>query len=98
MADAKKEANGKEQELEASKEALMAAYRDLMEAKEHFTRAAEAAGLDLKQEATEQLLKGKHKAEELGQEASRYLQEKPLASVGIAFIAGFIFSQLFSRR
>ena len=88
----------REEELAASKEAVLSAYDKLLEAKEHFKLAAEAAGVDIKDEATEQLLKGRAKTEELGEQASAYIREKPLATLGIAFITGYVLSQLFSRK
>lgn len=87
-----------QQELDTGKEAVLSAYSKLIEAKNHFKHAAETAGVDLKNDAVEQLLKGKGKAEELGNDASRFMHEKPLATVGIAFAAGFLFSQLMSRK
>lgn len=88
----------REKELAASKEAVLSAYDTLLEAKEHFKLAAEAAGVDVKDEVTEQLLKGRAKTEELGEQAAGYIREKPLATLGIAFVAGYILSQLFSRK
>jgi ElaB/YqjD/DUF883 family membrane-anchored ribosome-binding protein len=88
----------REDELAASKEAVLSAYDKLLEAKEHFKLAAEAAGVDIKDEATEQFLKGHARTEELGEQASVYVREKPLASLGIAFITGYVLSQLFSRK
>ena len=85
-------------EKDAGKEAVMAAYSNLVEAKEHFKHAAEAAGLDLKNEASGQCLKGKAKAGELTNQANSYVHEKPLTSLGIAFAAGFLVSQLFSKK
>lgn len=90
--------SSKEKELAASKAAVSDAYDKLMEAKGHFKLAAEAAGVDLKHDATEQMLKGREKAEMLGAQASTYMREKPLATLGIAFAAGFVVSQIFSRR
>tara|TARA_R110002167_G_scaffold1749_1_gene8410 strand:- start:158 stop:448 length:291 start_codon:yes stop_codon:yes gene_type:complete len=88
----------REDELAASKEAVLSAYDKLLEAKEHFRLAAEAAGVDIKHEATEQLLKGRAKTEELGEQASIFIREKPLATLSIAFITGFIISQIFARK
>jgi ElaB/YqjD/DUF883 family membrane-anchored ribosome-binding protein len=85
-------------ERDAGKEAVMAAYSNLMEAKDHFKRAAEAAGLDLKHEASDHYSKGKAKASELSSQATGYIHEKPLASLGIAFAAGFLISQLYSKK
>jgi hypothetical protein len=53
----------REDELAASKEAVLSAYDKLLEAKEHFKLAAEAAGVDIKDEATEQFLKGRARTE-----------------------------------
>jgi len=91
-------AKSREDELAASKESLMDAYEKMLEAKEHFRLAAEAAGLDLKQDAAEQLQKGRAKAQQLGDQASQYVHEKPLATLCIAFLAGVIFAHLLSRR
>ncbi len=88
----------KADELAASKDAMLSAFDKLLEAKEHFKLAAEAAGVDIKDEATEQLLKGRDKTEALGEQASGFIREKPLATLGIAFITGFVISQLFTRK
>ncbi|MFT4765257.1 MAG: ElaB/YqjD/DUF883 family membrane-anchored ribosome-binding protein [Oleispira sp.] len=88
----------RDDELAASKQAVLNAYDSLLEAKEHLKLAAEAAGIDMKDEAIEQLLKGRAKTEELGQQASVFVREKPLASLGIAFISGLVISSLFSRK
>ncbi len=87
-----------EKELEASRAAAMEALDKLLEAKSHFRSAAEAAGLDLKDEAIDQLTEGRAKAEELGLQASEYVYEKPLASLAIAFVGGFVISQLLTRK
>lgn len=88
----------KQQELDSGREAVLAAYNNLREAQGHFRQAAEAAGVDLKHDAMEQLLKGKGKAEELGQQAQHFVHEKPLTSLGLAFVAGLLFAQLTSRN
>lgn len=90
--------NTKNDELTASKAAVMEAYDKMLEAKDHFRKAAEAAGMDLKHDAVEHLEKGRAKAGELGKQADTYMREKPLATLGIAFAAGFILSQAFSRK
>ncbi|MFV0276329.1 MAG: hypothetical protein ACK5HY_03980 [Parahaliea sp.] len=94
------DAQGKKRkdELAASKEAALAAYEKLLEARQHFRQAAEAAGMDLKDEAMQQLEYGKARATELADEATRYTREKPLASLGIAFLAGYILAVVFGRR
>lgn len=85
-------------EMAASKEAAMEAYEKLLEAREHFRHAAEAAGMDMRQDAMDQLMRGRHKAEELSAEAGQYVRDKPLASLGIAVLAGYILAQVFGRR
>jgi ElaB/YqjD/DUF883 family membrane-anchored ribosome-binding protein len=88
----------REAELAASKEAAIEAYERLLEARHHFRQAAEAAGMEAKQEAFEQFARGREKAEALGSEATRYVRDKPLASLGLAFLAGYILAQIFGRR
>ncbi|MGC1507924.1 hypothetical protein FT643_07315 [Ketobacter sp. MCCC 1A13808] len=85
-------------ELAASKESVMDAYDKLMEASSHFRKAAEAAGIDLKQDAVDNLAKGREKAGELGKQADTLMKEKPLATLSVAFVFGFILSQFFSRK
>ena len=97
MVTAKKEEPDRSAELEASREAVMAALDKLLEAKDHFRKAAEAAGLDLKHEAVDQLDKGKEKAKELGDQASHYVHAKPLETLGIAFLAGLVFAQILRK-
>jgi ElaB/YqjD/DUF883 family membrane-anchored ribosome-binding protein len=91
-------AKEREAELSASKEAVMDAYDKLQEAKSHFRLAAEAAGLELKEEATDQLRQGRKKVEDLSEQASGYMKEQPLATLIFAFIAGFILAHIFSRK
>ncbi|MEH6564039.1 MAG: hypothetical protein V7756_01755 [Halopseudomonas sp.] len=90
--------SSKERELAASKAAVSDAYEKLMEAKSHFKLAAEAAGVDLKHEAADQMEKGRAKAEVLSAQACAFMKEKPLATLGIAFAAGFVISQVCSRK
>jgi len=89
---------GREQELKASTEAAREALDKLLEAKRHFRHAAEKAGLDAKDEAVEKLDKGRAKVDELGNEASLYMIEKPVQTLGIAALGGFVLSHLLSRR
>ncbi|MGM0631820.1 MAG: hypothetical protein ACQETO_01465 [Pseudomonadota bacterium] len=89
--------NGANEELDASKKAAMEALENLIEARSHFRRAAEEAGLDLRDEAFKRLEQGKAKAGELGDEASEYFHEKPLQTLGLAFLGGFILSKLLSK-
>ncbi|HDZ56475.1 MAG TPA: hypothetical protein ENI17_13090 [Pseudomonas xinjiangensis] len=81
-------------EIDSGKEAVMAAFDKLMEAKAHFMHAAEASGLDMKSGASGQMNKGKAKAQELSSQATTFVHEKPLAALGIAFAAGFVVSKL----
>jgi ElaB/YqjD/DUF883 family membrane-anchored ribosome-binding protein len=97
-ANSKKTENNKETELEASKAAVSEAYEKLMEAKEHFKTAAESAGVDIKNDAAEQLQKGRDKAGDFTQQATDYMKDKPFATMGIAFAAGFIASKVLSRK
>ncbi len=90
--------NNKEKELEASKAAASDAYEKMLEAKNHFKLAAEAAGIDLKQDTLDQMLKGREKAEAVGNQVSTYVQEKPLTTLGVAFATGFVLSQLITRK
>ncbi len=88
----------KEEEVEAGKDAVLAAYNNLLEASEHFKQAARAAGLDLREEAVDKWHQGRDKALSLGQQANEYAQERPLAALSIAFAAGFIVAQLLGRK
>lgn len=97
-AASKSSASEREAELAASKAAALEAYEKLQEARQHFRQAAEAAGMDLKEDAMDQLLRGREKAEELSSEAGRYVREKPLASLGIAFLVGYVMARMFGRR
>ncbi len=90
--------NARKDEIESGKEAAAAAYNKLLEAKEHFRHAAEAAGLDWKQDAEAQFEKGKSKATELCDSANSYLHDKPLVTLGLAFAAGFLVAQLTSKK
>jgi hypothetical protein len=85
-------------EFEASKAAAMEAFDKLLEARNHFQNAATAAGIDLKHEALEQLLAGKSKAQDLGQELSELAKTKPGTTVALAFLGGFVLAQLLGRR
>lgn len=85
-------------EFEASKAAAMEAFDKLLEARKHFQNAATAAGIDLKHEALEQLLAGKSKAEDLGQELADLAKNKPGTTVALAFLGGFVLAQLLGRR
>ena len=98
MATTQEKSNDKLEELAASKAAALEAFEKFLDAKTHFRLAAEAAGMELKDDVTEHLLQGRDKAAALGHQAEAYCREKPLTTLGIAFVAGFIFAQLFSRK
>lgn len=85
-------------ELEASKKSAREALDKLLEAKKHFREAAEAAGLDARDEAVDQLARGRAKVDDFSDEASDYMHEKPLQTLGIAFVGGFILAHLLSRK
>ncbi len=87
-----------DKELDASRKAAMDALDKLFEAKDHFRSAAEAAGLEMKEEAISQLLEGRAKAEKLGTQATEYVHEKPMTSLAIAFLGGILLSQLLGRK
>ena len=89
--------NRKNDELDASKKAAMEALDNLIEARGHFRQAAEAAGLDLRDEALQRLEQGKAKAGEWEEEVSEYLHEKPLQTLGLAVLGGFVLAKLLSR-
>ncbi len=97
-ATATAEKKERDEELAASRQAALEAYEKLLDARTHFRRAAEAAGMDLRDEALHQLERGQQKADEVSAQASRYVQEKPLSSLGLAFLAGYILAQIFGRR
>lgn len=88
---------GTEAELDASKLAAREALEKLLEAKDHFRSAAEAAGLDLKEEAIDQMIRGRDKAEELTATATEFAREKPMQALAVAFVGGYILSQFFRK-
>ena len=92
------DSTGASGDLKAGKDAVTEAYEKLMEAKAHFRQAAEAAGLDLKDEAMDKVQKGREDLEALGSQVASSTKENPLAAIGIAFLVGFIFSKLMSRN
>jgi hypothetical protein len=85
-------------EFEASKAAALEAFDKLLEARKHFQNAATAAGVDLKHEALEQLMAGKSKAQDFGQELTELAKTKPGTTVAIAFLGGFVLAQLLGRK
>lgn|SRR5690554_2780184 len=95
---AREEAAEAAENFHEAKNAAMEAYANLLEAKRKFLHAARSAGLDLKDNANEQLEEAVGRVQERGTEiyerTEDYVRENPLASAGIAFAAGFIMSRL----
>ena len=88
----------KKEELAASKESVSEAYEKLLEANKHFRLAAEAAGVELKDDVTDQLVKNRKNVEDLGQPANDYIKEKPFTSLCFAVAAGFVLAHLTSKK
>lgn len=84
-------------ELDATKQSAMEALDKLIEARGHFRAAAEEAGLDLRDEAVQRLEQGKARAGEYSDELSEYMQEKPLQTIGLAVLGGFLLSKILSK-
>lgn len=85
-------------EFQASKQAALEALDKMMEARQHFQKAATEAGIDIKDEAVEQLMIGKMKAEELGHEFNEMARNKPVTTMAVAFLGGFLLAQMMSRK
>jgi hypothetical protein len=85
-------------EFDASKVAAIEAFDKLLEARKHFQNAVAAVGVDLKHEAIEQLIVGKSKAQDFGQELTELAKTKPGTTVAVAFLGGFVLAQLLGRR
>jgi uncharacterized protein YjgD (DUF1641 family) len=96
MATAKKQ--GSEADISASKIEAREAFEKLLEAKAHFREAARSAGLELKEEALDELIKGSEKAEDIAKSISEYAREKPINALAFAFIGGYLLSQVFFKR
>src|SRR5690554_8048193 len=92
------QSNDRREEVESGKEAVAAAYSKLMEAKEHFRHAAEAAGLDWKHDAEAQLTKRKSNATELCYYAIGYLHDKPAGPLGSGLGISVVVAQLTYRK
>lgn len=84
-------------ELDATKQAAMEALDKLIEARGHFRAAAEEAGLDLRDEAVQRLEQGKARASEYSDELTDYFQEKPLQTIGLAVLGGFLLAKILSK-
>jgi len=95
---ATKKSEVKDNTMSTSKDEVSIAFEKLLEAKEHFKLATEAAGVEIKDEATDKLIKGQTSAEELSKQATDFAREKPMLTLGIAFATGFAVSKLFSRK
>ena len=86
------------EELEAGKDAVAQAYKQLMEAKAHFSKAAESAGIEFKDDALEKLHKGEKSIEALGSQVAISAKNNPLATLGVAVAVGFLLSKVITRR
>lgn len=76
-----------ENKLSASKHKIKEAY--------HLASEAATDALDgVKEEAEMKYDEGKYKADELTATVMNYVKEKPIASIGIAFAAGWLFSKI----
>lgn len=89
---------GHTDDLDAGKDAVAEAYAKLMEAKAHFRKAAEAAGVEFKDEALERVHKGGENLEAVGAQIASSTQKNPLAALGIAFVVGILFSKVISHK
>lgn len=85
-------------DIVSGKEAVQAAYDKVLEAKEHFKVAAQAAGIDLRSEVTQELLKGRDKAQAISDQAGIHLREKPLVTLSAVFLAGFLLSLVCTKK
>ena len=93
-----REQAGHREGVDAGKEAVSQAYDKLMEAKAHFQKAAEAAGMEFKDEAMERVHKGEENLHALGSQVTSSTRKNPLSALGIAFAVGFLVSKISSRR
>ena len=88
-----------QEEFDAAKKAVLEAYANFLDAKLHLKKAAVAAGIDLRDSATEHLdealAMARDKKNEIHDSTSDYVRKNPVTSAGIAFLGGVIFSRLF---
>ncbi|MAT91469.1 MAG: hypothetical protein CME59_02600 [Halioglobus sp.] len=84
-------------EMDAARESVSAALDKLVEARDHFRQAVEAAGLDIADEAEARVDAGRRQLGELDDRLQRAVQDQPLRSLGFAALAGFVLARLVSR-
>jgi ElaB/YqjD/DUF883 family membrane-anchored ribosome-binding protein len=88
-------------EFEIAKQAMLDAYANFLDAKKHLKKAALAAGVEIRESASENLDealdRARGKKDELAESTSEYVRENPLTSAGIAFLGGVILSRLFGK-
>lgn len=86
------------EDLQAAKKSALEAYEHLLDAKEKFKAAAMQAGLDAKEVTSERLEASAErvqvKAIDAVAESQSYIIDKPLTSVGVAFLSGYLFAKL----
>lgn len=91
---------GKQQrgeEMDAARESVSAALENLVEARNHFRQAVQAAGLDIAEEAESRVDAGRQQLGKLDDRLQRAVQDEPVKSLGIAVLAGFVLARLVSR-
>jgi hypothetical protein len=88
-------------EFEAAKKAVLEAYANFLEAKKHLQKAAIAAGVEFRESANEHLdeaiARTRDKKDELQESTTAYVRANPLASAGLAFLGGVIFSRFLGK-
>lgn len=89
------------EEFDSAKQSAREAYENFVEAREHLKSAARAAGIEMKETADDELddviKRVLDEKERVVRTSEEYVRENPLASAGIAFLAGFIISKLIGR-
>jgi ElaB/YqjD/DUF883 family membrane-anchored ribosome-binding protein len=89
------------QELETARKAVLEAYGSFLDAKKHLKKAALAAGIDLRDSASEQLdaafAKARDRKDEFQERTGDYVRDNPLTSAGLAFLAGVVVSRMFGK-
>lgn len=94
-----------DESLSRGTDAAMSALYRFLDAKNHLVNSAESAGMQMKHEARDRLLRsrrklhrGRQNLEHLGHEAVHHTKRKPLAVAGIAIIGGLILYRVLGRR
>lgn len=91
-------ADAASEDLQSAKKSALEAYEHLLDAKEKFKAAAMQAGLDAKEVTSERLEASAEnvqvRAIDAVAESQSYIIDKPLTSVGIAFLSGYLLAKL----